>query len=383
MRHLALALLVSLLLIAASPLLPPPASHAQEPPTPSISRLQWSADGTHLLAVIDPMQVIYDVSQPTAAPLVIDDRLSSTTEVWGYYATTFSADNTLFAFNLNVYDTATGEVVYTLTMPQDRDLMATAFSPNGQWVAYGDGYGYLHIADAHTGQPIRLDLNNYAEAGLAPNFNIVGLLFAPDSSWLAVADWGSTITLWDTATWEVINMATPYSSKAQYGLTLSPDARLLVTQDSFSFPHVWDVATMTETVPAEGAWLPANGVGFIGATPVFVYSDAETSAPVFLNPLDETPLEVDFGSVTLDPEPFGTRSWVSGTSITLYDYPTDRAYRYDLSDATVTEVGPVGYPVAVSPDGRHMAAVDTDGALTLWNWDTATQVTLPLPTITR
>lgn len=371
-------LLVILALSVALPTVPPTVSHAQDGTPTTISRLVWSADGSHLAALMLGYLFIYDLNTPDQDPVIISH------EPLSYLALVFSPDNTLFALNATVYEVATGKQVYTLTLPADRQHAATAFSPDGQWVVYGDMWGWLHVADATTGEVIHQDLNSRAHADdggvQVPVFDIVGLLFAPDGSWLASADWGSQITFWDTTAWEVTGNVAPYSLKAQRELQVSPDGTLLVTQDSFGYAHVWDVAALTETVSEEHQWQVASGVGFVGNTPIFVYQDETSRMPRFFNPLAETYLEVDFSDVILDPDHFQTWVWLSESSITLYDYESTRAYRYDLTGGFMTDIGPVGRPIAVSDDGMQMAVLHVQsGAPVIWDWHVFTHITLRLP----
>lgn len=374
-----LLVLFALLLAISGPLAPHP-SHAQDNATLPISRLIWSADGSHLAALTEDYLFIYDLSQPEADPVRIPH------EPMSYLEVVFSPDNTLLALNTAVYEVATGQQVYTLTLPDGREHATTAFSPDGQWVAYGDMWGWLHIADATTGEVLHLNLNSRANADdgsiQEPVFNIIGLLFAPDGTWLAAADWGSPVTLWDTATWEITGRLVPNSLKAQYNLELSPDASLLITQDSFGYPHVWDLATLTDLVPEAMHWKTSRWQGFIGDTPVFLFRDEATGAPILYNPLEDTALAIDYGDILLPVDSYDMWVWLApDASLTLYHQEHTTVVHIDSSDLTTTAIGPVGRVVAVSPDGGMLAAYDAPAQLQVWTWADGSHLTLPLPTV--
>jgi RNA polymerase sigma factor (sigma-70 family) len=237
----------------------------------------------------------------------------------------FPDGNTLAVSGLRsvrLWDLARGTELRPLG-PHHTGIHRVAFSPDGNAVATGSGYGEQAIClwDAATGRELhRLD---------APPGDIDLLTFAADGKTLTVgAGWQATARVWDRATGRELPSRT-YGTARFFS---SPDGRVVAGSDGRGNLVFWDAATGKELHRLRAP-------GWSGAA-----------------------LGPDNQLVADTPEHDGT--------LILWDARTGRELRRFH-----------GYPrtlasIAVSPDGKHLAAAFNSDRASIVLWDTATGANL-------
>jgi DNA-binding beta-propeller fold protein YncE len=285
--------------------------------------ISFSANGA-LLADTGPdgLAYVWDVATGTLARAL-------TTPSGSVAIPAFSPDGTLLAssaggaafHDVDLWDVATGQRVTTLINPPEPiGVDALAFSPDGKFLAVGDG-AHVCIWDLAT----RTLTVNLTTSGTL----VDTMAFSPDDALLATStitggDGANPVQLWDVTTGELV--ATPLAGLVAvekydvHSLVFSPDGKLLTASGGGGI-YFWSVATrsITATIPPPG-----------GGTLPLVYS-----------PDGALLAAADWGS-------------------------SDRAYIWDAATRTrvYTFTDPGGYPVsdvAFSPDGKLLAFADRVG----------------------
>lgn len=370
--------IIGLLLIIVFTLLRPvaPIAHAQD----TVLDMAWSPDGSLLAVVTYSRLLVYPVADPATALEIHEVNLWEDNIMW----LAFSPDNTRLALNHTVYDTQTGDIAYTLESPHNAPVAQIAFSPDSRVVVVGDASGWLHVADAITGDMLHTNLNGYTayesdeeDMLIEPIFDIVDLAFSLDGTRLASADWGGYLAIWDTVTWEPIGYSFPYSSKAQRDLQFTPDGTYLLTRDSWNYPHLWEVASMTDVIPEALYGTSAAATGYLSdGRPYAVILDEATRTPRLVDLLSDTattlPIEVDndFPNLAIWPTDVLTYYYEEGTTF----------IRLDLTSLTTQETTlAFRPPVATSSDGTRTAFVFTLEAIGIWDGVELTTLPKPIP----
>lgn len=160
------------------------------------------------------------------------------------YGLAFSPDSTKLAVSsglslgsdnvIRVWDVTSGQIIHELHgYPEFSEVTRVAFSPDGTKLAsVGGGDGALRLWDTATGETI------YTKTLTAP---VLGVAFSVDGSVLAVAGgYGdSTIHLYETATGE--ELATLQHPGEVGSLAFNPDGTLLAVAPRGGPVHLWGV----------------------------------------------------------------------------------------------------------------------------------------------
>ncbi len=241
----------------------------------------------------------------------------------------FSPDGTLLAssaggtafHDVDLWDVATGQLITTLINPPEPiGVDALAFSPDGKFLAVGDG-GHVCVWDLAT-RTLTINLTT-------PGTLVDTMAFSPDDALLATStitggDGANPVQLWDVATGDLV--ATPLAGLQEvekydvHSLVFSPDGKLLTASGGGGI-YFWSVATRSVT-----ATIPPPGDGTL---------------PLVYSPDGRLLAAGDWGS-------------------------SDRAYLWDAATRTrvYTFTDPGGYAVsdvAFSPDGKLLAFADQVG----------------------
>jgi WD40 repeat protein len=184
------------------------------------------------------------------------------------------------------------------------------------------------------------ELDRLAHGGGSGGEAVFGLAFSPDGTILASA-WSHTVRLWDVATGDVLAVLDGDIGFVN-SVAFSPDGTLLAAGGGRYAPvergvQLWDVATGEPLLRLDAFDYTVFGVAF---TP-----DSTTLAIASGEPWGAGPGSVQLWDVT------------AGELLAEFEQQSDFN-----PPMTITVYG-----LAVSPDGTHLATINGDGTVGLWN----------------
>ena len=271
--------------------------------------------------------------------------------------------------DVRIWNVDSGEQEHLLT-GHKRPVWTALFSPDGTQLATCGWDGDVKLWNAVTGNELHTLKDN--------DEGVNGLAFSFDGKWLASAGHDKLARVWDTRTWTLLATLRGHSSWVQQ-VGFRPDGKVLAT--GAEKVMLWDTTTWnrigTIAVPADG---------LLAFTP-----DGKTlvTAPEQVrNVRDRQLYRSDVATTTFTariPLP-GKTGWLGaelsadGRTVCLVSTegpPGDGKHRVAISDAATGEelLSPerssaAVAALAVSPDGRLLAAGRTDGTLDLWDLGT-------------
>ena len=302
----------------------------------------------------------------TATLLVAGTRTATLTDPEGIVdSVAFDPRGTTLAVgdangNAYLWDTATGKLTATFTIPDHQNVAAAAFARDGTTLAVGDDDGSTYLWDTGTGKLTATLSDPHSK-------EVAKVAFNPDGTTLAVGDGNGSTYLWDTATGKLIATLTDPASKGVASVAFNPDGTTMAVGDGNGSTYLWDTATgkLTATFDYPGS-LGADSVAF-GPGGTLAVVDTESThlwdiatgklAATLTDPGGDGPLAMAFGP--------------GGTILAVGDF-NDKVYLWDTATgklaATLTGPGPQGVTsVAFSPNGTILAAGDNDnGSTFLW-----------------
>lgn len=225
---------------------------------------------------------------------------------------------------LRLVDARTGAERWSIKAHREA-LTALACSPDGRWIATSSGYQENHIMiwEARTGAAVT-SLEGHTAW-------VSGLAFSPDGARLASCSADQTVRLWATHDWRQTQIFRGHL-KEVHGLAFSSNGQRLISADQDGIVNLWDTAP-----------------------------NARRSYPVLV------------------PGRFSFRSCISPDDSRFFNVEEGRVVSYDLATfqgaTNLDSLGTNVSVVAVSPDGRWLAAGTRSGELKIWNWTAQQTVT--------
>jgi WD40 repeat protein/tetratricopeptide (TPR) repeat protein/tRNA A-37 threonylcarbamoyl transferase component Bud32 len=331
-------------------------------PTPWLKSV-FSADGK-TLAVAGPKSV--RILTPPETP----ERLALAGHAGGVPKVKFSPDGSLLASTgkdlcVKLWESATGRLMRTFT-GFENSIEATAFSPNGQWLATGS-VRRLQVWDVASGKELGRCEN--------PGTNIHALAFRNEGDVLVGAVKSGMML------WRIRGPSAPGQSTRQlslecmnlvpggfsYSLALSPDGRLAAFNVD-KHVKVWDLERSVP-VPFSGPELLAEWhslafladsrhLGYVTKPGVTEFWDCATDRNAFS--LGRAG-EFESNHIATSPNGRLLAGQATGSAVALWDLETRKIlFRLRDEDCAV-------WSLAFSPSGREMAVGLSDGGLVVWD----------------
>jgi WD40 repeat protein len=272
--------------------------------------------------------------------------------------------------NIRLWDPVTGKMVRTIEVKGGAACLA--FTPDGKMLASGGLGRIVHLWNVHTGQAVH---------ELKPHANSVrGLAFSPDGKLLASGDAQATIRIWDVAEGTKLREIDNKSITETVSLAFAPDNKTLVCagawNDSSFLPKKGQIIKINgkEIKLKDNFILNLQGVAMTRKEGYFVLQwEVATGKEVRkLAGLDDT-----IRSLALSPDGKLIAAASKEGNICLWNAHTgqDRLH-------IVAHPGQANAPfstapcLAFAPDGKTLASAGTDRTTRLWDVFTARQVGL-------
>jgi WD40 repeat protein len=220
-----------------------------------------------------------------------------------------------------VWDVATGEKQLAIDYPKKRSdgglMTLIAFSPDGKTIATASRpNGAIPLFDAKTGKQT---------GGVGPGTTFA---YSPDGKFLAAGRQGPIIHVWDVATLKPLSQISPIESNMRgiVALAFSLDNKTLAVgglslSDTDSPIRRWDIATGKEGTPLKGHRLQTRFLAYCPGTNLLASANGDKTM----------------------------RFWDTTTN------------------KQIAAINFAALSMAVSPDGRTLAAGSLDGKVRLWD----------------
>jgi eukaryotic-like serine/threonine-protein kinase len=205
-----------------------------------ILAVAWSADGKDLVTgALDGSVRYFDPASRPTAPYAV---LPGPVQPWGGAPAFFPDSKTFLTATwpdgaVVRWDAATVHAIEKLSF-LGTNHTALDLSPDGRWLALGDGTGNIQVWDF----PRRRILTNL----VAPGTNVFAVWFSPHGSFLACgapASGGGTVgKVWAVARWNEVRLPT-LTAPQVLDANFSPDERILAHGYTDGTAAWWDLAT--------------------------------------------------------------------------------------------------------------------------------------------
>jgi len=217
---------------------------------------------------------------------------------------------------------------------QSHGLSAPAISPDGKLVAAGSTDSRVYIWDLYSGQT-RFALEGHMA-------DVTSVDFSPDGKWLASGSRDRTVRLWNPVTGTLVRVITGMTDEVSQ-VKFSSDGQQLEIGNWLRPTHTWDLDAKelrsidSQVVTPDPFAAGMHRQGF--------------SQSAFPNNSNEVLLSLDGRSLAIGSEP-----------VLLWDLMT-QTVTTSLEGVSPQFITDMRY----SPDGRHLAAVDNLGNLSVWD----------------
>jgi WD40 repeat protein len=281
---------------------------------------------------------------------------------WGWMAGLGCLAWSLVSLSNGITPTA-GKTDHTLLGKRAELVESVAFHPGGRWLASAGGGRLVSVWDMSR-RELAMTLN------LPPELDVGCtncLVFTPDGSNLAVAQYDGSVTLWDVASGNHRHSlrVSPLSVRC---LAFSPDGRLLATGSNDHKIALWDVATLRRQALLLGCRRQINSLAFSpdGRTLASASADGpirvwDVSSGEIIRTVDSTPINSrSLVGVAYSPDGRILATVCPESGVALWDASTGRRLK------TAGGGEPGAMTLAFSPVGAKLAWGTVDGRIELW-----------------
>ena len=150
----------------------------------------------------------------------------------------FIATGSRLNYSVKLWDTETGEQVAEIV--HQNAISSIAFSPNGQWFATSE-WCFQFCQEPISVHIWGLNGDRIAQIDLGEDYQKTTVSFSPDSSILIVETDQETIELWQTTTWEQINILSNVSH-----FIVSSNGHLITATNINSIFHIFNLSQEQE-----------------------------------------------------------------------------------------------------------------------------------------
>jgi eukaryotic-like serine/threonine-protein kinase len=280
------------------------------------------------------------------------------------YAVAFSPDGTKIATadgdwgsskgEARLWDTATGKPLGP-PMKHEGWVKAVAFSPDGTKIVTASS-GEARLWDATTRKPLGLPMKHEGQ--------VDSVAFSPNGTKIATASRDKTARLWDTATGKPLGPPMEHENWVN-AVAFSPDGTKIVTASSWE-ARLWDATTrkplglpMKHEGQVDSVAFSPDGTKIATASGDKTARLWDTATGKPLGP----PIKHEDGAYAVAFSPDGTKiaTWGAGDTARLWDAATGKPLGLPMKH----EEGI--YAATFSPDGTKIATASFDSTARLWD----------------
>ncbi len=362
--------------------------HAASPP-PGVTDVAFSPGG-RLLASIGGNGTVRLWNPATGQP--IGAPIHATGAQVGVHALAFSPDGKMLASiggagTVRLWNPATGQPIgapiHAASPPPG--VTDVAFSPAGRLLASASGAGTVRLWNPATGQPIGAPIH-----AASPPPGVTGVAFSPAGRLLASAGGNGTVQLWNPATGQATGTLTGPDFVVQpprpADMAFSPHRELLATANAGDDGalQLWNPATrlpIGAPIHPAGPHVFVDSVAFSanGQRLASAESNASTRAGTLRvwNPATRQPIGPPIKQA--GGSPGGMALSPNGKLLAAPDgNGTLRVWNPVTGQPIATSAQADVNEVAFSPNGQLLASADGDGTVRLWNPATGRSIGAPL-----
>jgi len=244
---------------------------------------------------------------------------------------------------------------------EDHGTMSLSFSRDGRLLATTRLDGSIHVWDLITRKSHRV-----ADKAVLTT-PASGLSFLKNDESIVAAGFGGLVAQWNVSDGRLTNKVQGHYADVT-SLIVAPNEQLVCTASLDSTLGVWELPSWNRIINPAGHESSVTGVRFVASDKKIVSSDRNGQLRIWrgdtgaeLEVLDTRSKEIQSLAVNSDGN---LLAWSDGLRKLHVWSLGERKELLPLENFSVVLL--FSRPVALSPDGKKLASVDQDGALTLW-----------------